>query len=201
MSPHDSGGPMMVVATQAVKAAPARTSSIMGFTLYRSIELKTAFVIGLGGLLGLGVWFIAPFANLQLLGVFIGLGAAVGWSFTTYSPLEGESLGTWSLLQFQRTLRKVTSDVDDTVAVGTALLARRPVGRVRIMPGAVAVATGSYDERGVMYSPENQNIPAGYRLLGNRLVDERAVTKVAPGNPLAQPGTPSLKDASNGTPT
>jgi hypothetical protein len=152
----------MICATRIMKPGGARIGHIAGnLSLPRTIPLVTAISIVVGAFFGgvLGVIVGGGF-NGALYGLVMG--GAIGWFATNFSPLQGESLATWLMLQFGglRSRRRLDGKVV-TLAVGVSLADRYPLGKFTLVRGTVRINPHSYDERGVLRSNSNKNLDDG----------------------------------------
>jgi len=161
-------GPVMLSVTNILRPPPARIGRISDkFVLPRTIELRVLIASLVGLFAGMVLWF-APVGllfgySLTSLLVMVVLGGFVGYLFVTWSPLKGESLGTWIGLSATsaRPGRVVYEGKKVYAFMGVAPIGYLAAGSVHIRPGAVEVPAGSVDERGVPYT--NDEI---VRLLG-----------------------------------
>lgn len=154
-------GPVMLSVTNILRPPPARIGRISDrFVLPRTIELRVLIAVGVGAFAGMVTWFF-PFGLLfdysltSLLGLMMG-GLGLGYLAVTWSPLKGESLGTWIGLSAGASRPgRVRFEGQKVYAyLGVAPLPYLAAGKVRIRPGAVTVPAGSVDERGVPYSKD-----------------------------------------------
>lgn len=151
MAEQEVRGPVMICATRVMKAEGIRIGRISrDITLPRTVRLVTA-VSTLAGALVLVV-LAALFGaawNQLIYAAFIG--GTVGYFITTFSPLRGETLATWVTLQIlsARTSRRIDGR-PVMLSVGVATAQRLPAGKVQLRRGAVKVAPGTVDERGVL---------------------------------------------------
>lgn len=143
-------GPVMLVATGALKPPPLRIGKITDdFVLPRTVPVKTLAAAAAGGLLGLAFFGAALGFSLRPLLLGVAFGSAVGVALVSYSPLRGESFFTWLGLRLRTARRdRVVEGRRVRLAVGVCRIPDPNVGLVRILPGAVPVPPGSVDERG-----------------------------------------------------
>jgi hypothetical protein len=154
-------GPVMLAVTNILRPPPARIGKISeNFVLPRTIELRKLIAVAVGVLAGMFLWFmpIGLFFSYGLTSLFtmMGVGGFGGYFVVTWSPLRGESLGTWVGLSAGSTRPgKVRIEGERVRAyLGVAPLGFVAAGAVRIRPGAVQVPAGSVDERGVPLSQD-----------------------------------------------
>lgn len=156
----NSTGPAMICATAAMRPGPARIGRLgAGITLPRTVALPTLVAVAVGATVGIiAAVAVAASFNAFLYGAIFGGGA--GWFLVTYSPLQGESLARWVYLKTNtaRRTRRING-VRVTLAVGVAPVAKPPAGAVRLLRSSVRVPSEQYDERGVLISEANRNIP------------------------------------------
>lgn len=152
-------GPIMICATRIIKPPPARIASLGGgITLPRTIPVRSLLSGGAGVVVGALIGLLIGGFQF-VLGMATGFGA-LGVILTTWSPVKGETLFQWLGVNFFGRTRQRKLDWDgDSLALymGVARLHRVAVGKVHIFPGAVDVAEGSVDERGVIRSVKNRN--------------------------------------------
>lgn len=152
-------GSPMICATKVMRPGGARIGRIAGdLTLPRTVPLVTAVGVVGGAILValLGFLFGGGFRP-ALYGAITG--GFLGYVFTSYSPLRGESLATWLWLQLTGyTKRRRVDGKVVTLAVGVALADRVPVGDVVLCRSTIRVAPGSYDDRGVLRTTANRNV-------------------------------------------
>ncbi len=150
----------MLCATNILRPPSTRIGSIGGgITLPRTVEVKQVVAGIVGAVIGLvlTVWT----GNLRVISVGIAVFGAIGVASTNISPLPGESFSTWLLVTLMRRRRAVTK-VDGKpvrVAVGVMPVQRVAAGKVRLTAAAVPVQPGTVDERGVLRTPANRNVP------------------------------------------
>lgn len=148
---QDIQGPPMICATKVLKSEGVRIGKIVGdITLPRTVKLVTALAAGAGALIGVIIALIFG-TSFETYVPAILLGGGIGYLVTTYSPLKGESFGTWLTLQVTATRSNRRIDGKPvTLAVGVANATRLPAGKVTLHRSALKVAPGAVDERGVM---------------------------------------------------
>ena len=175
----------MICATGAIKTGPTRIGHIAGnITLPRTVALPTLALTLAGLLVGFIVMLAAPWGGLQATVIGTVFGGMFGYLLGTYSPLRGESMLTWLGLQANtlRRQRKVRGK-PVTVAVGVGISDRDALGKFKLQRSAVRVPAGRYDERGVLISVRNRNVPDGAHVFGDHVY-------VSPGRTVPDP--PSL---------
>ena len=183
----------MICATRIIKPPPTRIATLgAGVTLPRTVPVRSAVAVAVGVLVGALVGTL--FGSFQIiLGTAAGFGA-VGAFLATWSPVKGETLFQWiGVNVFGRARQRKMDWEGDSMAlyVGVARLHRVALGDVRIFPGAVDVAEGSVDERGVLRSAKNRNeadSPArtvadlpGFTPLPTSPLPDRMVAGMGPG--------------------
>lgn len=169
-------GPVMLAVTNILRPPPTRVSRISDrIVLPRTVELRVLVALGVGAFAGLVLWFFPVgllFSySLTSLGGLVMFGAAVAYLSVTWSPLKGESLGTWiGLSAGSSRPGKVRFEGQKVYAyLGVAPLPYLAAGSVQIRPGAISVPVGSVDERGVPYSKDEIT-----RLLGEAAARQAA---------------------------
>ena len=162
-STEPASGPVMICMTSALKPPPTRIAKIGdSFVLPRSIPLvQAAAAIG-GGLLGLLLFsFTLPLFGFSLFRFLltIVIFGFLGVLISVWSPLKGESFATWIGLNIGRFKLKKPSinGLPVKAYIGIAPLESSASGPVKIVSGAVDVALGSVDDRGVVI-PHNEAI-------------------------------------------
>jgi hypothetical protein len=152
-------GPVMLSVTNILRPPPARIGRISDrFILPRTIELRVLIAVGVGAFAGLVAWFFPVGLlfdySLTSLASLLLIGLGLGYITVTWSPLKGESLGTWIGLSAGASRPgKVRFEGQKVYAyLGVSPLGYLAAGKVRIRPGAVTVPAGSVDERGVPHS-------------------------------------------------
>jgi hypothetical protein len=165
MDDHDEG-PLMLAATDVLRPPPARLAKLASIRLPRTVAIRSLVAGGVGLLVALPIG--------ALLGAFLGLqafifaaivGAAGGFFLSTWQPRKGETVFQIAAVRARSRFRQQRAAFDGEsvgVSIGIAPLYRLPLGPVRIASGAVPVAPGTVDERGVVRSSKNRNlIPTG----------------------------------------
>lgn len=149
-------GPLMICMTSALKPPPARIAKIgENFVLPRSVPLVQAAAAIAGALLGLLIFsFTLPLFGFSLFRflIFLIVFGFIGVLLVIWSPLKGESFATWIGLSIGRfKLKKPTiNGLPVKAYIGIAPLQSSASGTVHIVSGAVDMALGSVDERGVI---------------------------------------------------
>lgn len=166
----------MVCATGVLKPPPVRIGRISGnWTLDRAVRVTTILGVAAGAAAGAVVAVVLLAVGLGVSAAFVsvGLGGGAGYLAVTTSPLEGESMATWLKLTAARAnASTATAQGRRRVAVGICILDREPRFReVRGMPGAVPVAPGSVDRRGVAI--DRVRVSAPYRQSGGGAGDAK----------------------------
>lgn len=159
---NDSDEPteVMFCATAIMRSPPVRIARIgPNFTLPRTVALSSLLAGGAGALLGIA--FVVPIvgAGIQqiMYAALFGGGAAI--FAINYSPLAGEPLLRWVGLTAKHRRRRLEhAGRHVKVYVGAAQLGRLADGPVRLVPSAVNVAAGAYDERGALRTHRNRNL-------------------------------------------
>lgn len=152
-------GPVMLCATEILRPPPARVGSIGGgITLPRTVPLKGLIAAVSGAFVGLllTVWS----GNIRVISVGIAVFGSLAVMSTNVSPLPGESLFTWAALTVTR--RRTAIRIDGApvrVAIGIMPVDRVAQGHVDLAAAAVPVQPGTVDERGVLRSARNRNVP------------------------------------------
>ena len=143
-------GPPMICATRVLRPGGHRIGKIgSAITLPRTVPLVTAVLVGIGAVFGIVIAILAG-AGSATLGVGAAIGGGIGYALATFSPLRGESMIRWIMLQITGAAKKRKIDGKPVMlAVGTAIAGRVPAGTIRIRHSAVRVRPGSVDERGV----------------------------------------------------
>ena len=152
-------GTPMICATSVMRTGPTRIGHIGGFKFPRTIPWTHLVGLIVGGLIGAGLALtIGSSATSAIYGLIFG--AFLGYILASYSPSQGESLVTWLAVKANATVRgRQINGERVTLAVGVAILPAPPRGCVRLQRGAVPIPVGQYDERGVLISPRNRNVP------------------------------------------
>lgn len=169
-------GPVMLAVTNILRPPPARIGQISEkIVLPRTVEVRVLVAVGAGSFAGLMAWFfpVGLFFSHSLVSLFtlVVSGGGLGYLAVTWSPLKGESLGTWiGLSAGSSRPGKVRFEGQKVYAyLGVAPLGYLASGKVQIRPGAVPVPAGSVDERGVPYSKDEIT-----RLLGETAARQAA---------------------------
>lgn len=169
-------GPVMLAVTNILRPPPARIGQLSEkIVLPRTVEVRVLIAVGVGSFAGLMAWFfpIGLFFSHSLVSLFtlVATGGGLGYLAVTWSPLKGESLGTWiGLSAGSSRPGKVRFEGQKVYAyLGVAPLGYLAAGKVLIRPGAVPVPAGSVDERGVPYSKDEIT-----RLLGETAARQAA---------------------------
>lgn len=149
-------GPAMIAATSMLRPPPARIGKLSDrLVLPRSVEVKKAAATAIGAVVGLFLWglvvgliFGYSFETFLVTVFFCG---ALGLAFVSVSPLRGESMAKWiELMVASRSGTTVNLGGKEVHAyLGIAPLPFVASGNVRMLPGAVDVLPGNYDDRGV----------------------------------------------------
>lgn len=149
----------MLAVTSILRPPPARIGQISEkIVLPRTIELRKLVASGVGVLGGMFLWFmpVGLFFNYGLTSLFVtmGLGGFLGYLVVTWSPLRGESFGTWVGLSAGSTRPgRVRFEGERVRAyLGVSPIGFLAAGPVQVRSGAIAVPAGSVDERGVPFS-------------------------------------------------
>lgn len=150
-------GPVMLCATRAMTKPAYRISSISVITLPRPISLRSALAVGVGAVIGFLLSTIIGGFQAALYG--IAFGGALGWLALNYEPIPGQNAFQWLAL-FSDNARKAseTQGIVAYTAVGTARIVPQ-VGYYTIKRGSVPIPYGTRDERGVLISEKNKNLP------------------------------------------
>lgn len=153
-------GPVMICATPIMRQGKTRIGRVGGVTLPRTVEVVTLAAAVVGALVGVA----AAMAISSGMSAFIYgaiFGGAAGWFAVTYSPLQGESMLKWVELQLNTSRRARYIEGERVLlSVGLGVLPHASRGRVRLLRSAVRIPSTQFDERGVLLSPGNRNIPA-----------------------------------------
>jgi hypothetical protein len=151
MSETQVQGPIMINSTRVLKSDGIRIGRISrDIVLPRTVRLITAVAVGAGMAVGLLVALIfAGSLNTYMYMALIGGG--IGYAGTTYSPIRGETLGTWVTLQLTsaRSNRRIDGKAV-TLSVGVAPVKRLAAGPIQLRRSSIRVAPGAVDERGVL---------------------------------------------------
>jgi hypothetical protein len=148
-------GPVMLSATEILKTPPLRLGKISeNIVLPRSVEVKKVVAVILGLLAAFPIFAFGGIVIGHSLLFFILVELFVSILFllaVSYSPIKGESFSTWlGLASSSKVSGKVMHRGKEVRAyIGIAPLKYSAQGSVRIVPGAVSVPAGAYDERGV----------------------------------------------------
>lgn len=152
-------GPVMVVSTEVLRKQRARIGRITkDLVLPRTITIVSLVGIVVGAVLGLGLGFIVGGGNLtavMLGGSFFG---AIGWAVVNFQPWKGESVSTYVRLTAKG--MKGRSKVDGKIvkiAIGTCYISETAAGQVTMRRGAIPIAVGQHDDRGVLITKKNRN--------------------------------------------
>lgn len=160
-------GPAMLAATNMLKPPPAVIGSLnKDITLPRTVRLTTLIAVIIGAAFGFLIAFIVFGPGLNALMYGPVLGGAAGWTTVSLSPLNGESLATWLGLQINgtRNRRLYVDGRQVRLYIGISPLRRTAAGKVRMLPGGVAVDAVRWDERGY----PQQEMPGANRLRATR---------------------------------
>lgn len=159
----DVRGPTMLAATNMLKPPPAVIGSLnKDITLPRTIKLTTVVAGGAGAILGFVGALVIFGASLKALMYGPTLGAALGWAAVNLSPLPSESLAAWLGIRAAGARKRKLLHEGRAVRlyVGIAPLRRTAAGKVRMLPGGVAIDAVTWDSRGF----PRQEIPGADRL-------------------------------------
>lgn len=145
-------GPVMIVATDVLKAPRARVGRLFGnVTLPRSVEVRTLAAGAVGTLVGLMIWLFPvgiPFRySASSLIYTLMFSTALGVSTLYIQPFKGESLWRWVSLSVAASRERKESA--GNVYVGLAKVGRVAAGPVDVLSGCADVRAGEVDERGV----------------------------------------------------
>lgn len=134
----------MFCATKVVNPGPTRVGRITkSIVLPRTVPLVTLIASAVGALAML-LLVVVFTRSLQSMILGLGFGAALGWAFVSYSPLQGESLAKWFGLKFTSYQdRMVVQGKSVRVHIGVATVNRLAQGGLRISPGSINVAPGT----------------------------------------------------------
>lgn len=149
-----SNRPMMS-ATDALRTRKTRIGSIGPIALWRTVELLTLVTGLIGGAIGM---IIAVLVGGGIDGIVWGLaiGAGGAIALVKYQPIRHHSL--YRFIRLWMASRKGRSIIQDGKAVrmhiGVAAIDEGPRGPLTLSPGAIDVAEGQYDERGVLIKGE-----------------------------------------------
>lgn len=151
----------MLAVTNILRPPPARIGKISEkIVLPRTVELRKLIAVSVGVFAGMVLWFfpVGLFFSYGItpLLVMMGLGGMSGYLVVSWSPLRGESFGTWISLSATTTRPgKVRFEGERVRAyLGVAPLSFLAAGSVRVRSAAVQVPAGSVDERGVPVSQD-----------------------------------------------
>lgn len=164
----------MICMTSALKPPPVRIAKIgESFVLPRSIPLVQAAAAFAGALVGVILFsFTIPLFGFSLFRFLVSIFVLgfIGVLLAVWSPLKGESFATWIGLSIGRfKLKKPEiNGLPVKAYIGIAPLETASSGPVKIVSGAVDVALGSVDERGVLV-PHNQAVNNYLKTLNNNL--------------------------------
>lgn len=150
MADEQINGPVMINATRVLKSDGIRIGKISNdITLPRTVRLVTAVSVGAGAAVTLLIALLFGTSAQNLIYAAV-IGGFIGFAASSYSPLRGESLGTWLTLQITsaRSSRRIDGK-SVTLNVGVAPAQRLAEGKVQLRRSAVRVAAGSVDDRGV----------------------------------------------------
>jgi hypothetical protein len=153
-------GPVMLAATAALRGHKTRIGKIAGnITLPRTVPLANAIAFLVGGVIGLIAGAIIG-GTLQTLLYGTAFGGAAGVFAVTYSPLKGESLMTWLGLTVNAKRQQIKVNGQAVrLAIGVAYISQPARGNVSILGSAIDVDPEQFDERGVLISAKNRNLP------------------------------------------
>lgn len=153
-------GPVMICATPIMRQGKTRIGRVGGVTLPRTVEVVTLAAAVVGALVGIAAAMVISSGMTAFIYGAI-FGGAAGWFAVTYSPLQGESLLKWVELQLNTSRRARYIEGERVLlSVGLAVLPHASRGRVRLLRSAVRIPSTQFDERGVLLSPSNRNIPS-----------------------------------------
>lgn len=165
-----ASGPPMLSMTSALRPPPARISKIgENLTLPVSVQINQLVAGSIGAFAGLvlSLLVLGPFIGVSIVtaGAGLGLGVLAGLLAVTWSPLKGESLGTWLGLNFT-TFRGDRVEIDGVPArafIGIAPLRCSAAGETHVVARAVNVPAGTVDDRGVIVPlREQRGAPASF---------------------------------------
>lgn len=145
-------GPTMLVATEALQPPKLRIGKIgNNFTLPRTVSAVKLITGAVSALVAVGIF--GSFTGYTLSAVMYSatIGAVLGVSAVSYSPLRDESLARWLGLKLKSRKGKTRTIRGKPVrlAVGVCYVEPSPRGPVQLVPGAIQVRAGTFDERGV----------------------------------------------------
>lgn len=151
----------MLSVTSILRPPPARIGKLSeNIVLPRTIELRKLVASGVGVLAGMFLWFmpVGLFVDYRLTPLFVlmGCGGFLGYLVVTWSPLRGESFGTWVGLSAGSTRPgRVRFEGERVRAyLGVSPIGFLASGPVQVRSSAVPVPAGSVDERGVPFSSD-----------------------------------------------
>ena len=143
-------GPPMICATKVLRPGGHRIGQVAGFKFPRTVSLVTAVLCLIFGILGAGLGVLAS-GQPSGFGVGLAIGGMIGYVLSTTSPLKGESMFTWILLQIKTAGKKQRIDGKPvTMAAGTHVAPRVAEGSIFLRRSAVRVNPALYDNRGVL---------------------------------------------------
>jgi len=155
-------GPVMLAATRVLNPGQPRISRIgAGITLPRTVPILNLVVGGAAALIGA---VVGASISTSLEGFIYGavFFAAAALFALSYSPLEGESMLKW----FQLLLGRQLTAGNETringqrarICIGICPAPTPANGKVKVVPGAINIAPGQFDERGALISAKNGNL-------------------------------------------
>lgn len=156
-------GPIMMCLTAVLKPPPSRMSSFGKYITFPvSVRVKDLLAAFVGALIGIVI--MAPLMGGQGIFYGIAIGAAAGVSTMHYSPIKGLNFfqALIVILRFTASSTELNSNTRGKVYVGVCRMSRLPAGKAVIRQSAFKVLPENYDERGVLITTENENLPGTY---------------------------------------